>query len=194
MTATGTSLEIASLRSAFVSGTLSTAQLTEQVLARIAQSNDPAIWISRATESAVRTRAGELDALAAADPGTVAHLPLFGIPFAVKDNIDVAGMPTTAGCPAFAYSPAETAPVVARLLAAGAVLLGKTNLDQFATGLVGTRSPYGVPPTHSTPVSFQADRAQGRQWRSPPGLSASPSAPTRRDQDVFPPPSTTSSG
>jgi allophanate hydrolase len=145
MTATGTSLEIASLRSAFVSGTLSTAQLTEQVLARIAQSNDPAIWISRATESAVRTRAGELDALAAADPGTVAHQPLFGIPFAVKDNIDVAGMPTTAGCPAFAYTPAETAPVVARLLAAGAVLLGKTNLDQFATGLVSTRSPYGVP-------------------------------------------------
>ena len=145
MTTTGTSLEIASLRSAFVSGTLSAAQLTEQVLARIAQSDDPAIWISRATESAVRTRAGELDALAAAYPGTVAHLPLFGIPFAVKDNIDVAGMPTTAGCPAFAYSPAETAPVVARLLAAGAVLLGKTNLDQFATGLVGTRSPYGVP-------------------------------------------------
>src|SRR5689334_22752492 len=119
MTTTGISLEIASLRSAFVSGTLSAAQLTEQVLARIAQSDDPAaIWISRATESAVRTRAGELDALAAADSGTVAHLPLFGIPFAVKDNIDVAGMPTTAGCPAFAYSAAETAPVVARLLAA----------------------------------------------------------------------------
>jgi allophanate hydrolase len=80
-----------------------------------------------------------------ADANTLARLPLFGIPFAVKDNIDVAGMPTTAGCPAFAYTPAETAPIVARLLAAGAVLLGKTNLDQFATGLVGTRSPYGAP-------------------------------------------------
>jgi allophanate hydrolase len=75
----------------------------------------------------------------------IKRLPLFGIPFAVKDNIDVAGMPTTAACPAFAYTPSETAPVVLQLLSAGAVLVGKTNLDQFATGLVGTRSPYGVP-------------------------------------------------
>jgi len=109
------------------------------------QSDDPAIWISRPSESAVRARAHKLDAETAADPSTVARLPLFGIPFAVKDNIDVAGMATTAGCPAFAYTPTETAPVVMRLLAAGAVLFGKTNLDQFATGLVGTRSAYGVP-------------------------------------------------
>jgi allophanate hydrolase len=145
MTVTGTSLEIASLRSAFLRGAISAAQLAEQGLARIERSDDPAIWISRSSESAVRARARELDAAAAADPGAIARLPLFGIPFAVKDNIDVAGMSTTAGCPAFAYTPAENAPIVARLLAAGAVLLGKTNLDQFATGLVGTRSPYGVP-------------------------------------------------
>src|SRR5207248_928464 len=75
----------------------------------------------------------------------IKRLPLFGIPFAVKDNIDVAGMPTTAACPAFAYTPSETAGVVELLLSAGAVLVGKTNLDQFAAGLVGTRSPYGVP-------------------------------------------------
>jgi allophanate hydrolase len=124
---------------------MSAAQLAEQVLARIDRSDDPAIWISRSSEVTVKARARELDAQASADPGAIARLPLFGIPFAVKDNIDVAGMRTTAACPAFAYTPLETAPVVARLLAAGAVLLGKTNLDQFATGLVGTRSPYGVP-------------------------------------------------
>jgi allophanate hydrolase len=145
MTATASSLEIAALRGAFLGGAISATQLADRVLARVARSDDPAIWISRLGESAVRARARELDAEAAADPNTVARLPLFGIPFAVKDNIDVAGIPTTAGCPAFAYTPAETAPVVARLLAAGAVLLGKTNLDQFASGLVGTRSPYGVP-------------------------------------------------
>src|SRR6516165_9967655 len=132
---TPASLEIAGLRAAFLGGAISAAQLADRVLARIAQSS----------ETVVRARARALDAEAAADPSTVARLPLFGIPFAVKDNIDVAGMPTTAGCPAFAYTPTETAPIVARLLAGGAVLVGKANLDQFATGLVGTRSPYGVP-------------------------------------------------
>jgi allophanate hydrolase len=145
MTTTASSLEIAALRGAFLGGAISATQLADRVLARVARSDDPAIWISLSSESTVRARARELDAQAAADPSTVARLPLFGIPFAVKDNIDVAGMPTTAGCPAFAYTPAETAPIVARLLSGGAVLLGKTNLDQFATGLVGTRSPYGVP-------------------------------------------------
>src|SRR5262245_61607134 len=72
------------------------------------------------------------------------RLPLLGVPFAVKDNFDVAGLPTTAACPAFAYTPQTTAPAVQRLLDAGAILIGKTNMDQFATGLVGTRSPYGV--------------------------------------------------
>src|SRR5216684_22614 len=139
------SFEIASLRAAFLSGEVSASGVLDRALTRIAEWDDPALWIAQSSESAVRDEARALDAAAAADPGFIERTPLFGIPFAVKDNLDVAGMPTTAGCPAFAYTPCETAPVVARLVAAGGVLLGKTNLDQFATGLVGTRSPYGVP-------------------------------------------------
>src|SRR5262249_56947818 len=72
-------------------------------------------------------------------------LPLYGVPVAVKDNIDVKDLPTTAACPAFAYQPAQDATCVARLRRAGAIVIGKTNLDQFATGLVGVRTPYGIP-------------------------------------------------
>jgi allophanate hydrolase len=113
--------------------------VAEAALSRIAAWDDPALFITRVDPGQVLARAA---ALAAEGPrgGT-----LFGVPFVVKDNIDVAGMPTTAACPGYAYTPAEDAPAVARLLEAGAVLLGKTNLDQFATGLVGLRSPYGVP-------------------------------------------------
>ena len=71
-------------------------------------------------------------------------LPLYGLPFAIKDNIDLAGIPTTAACPEFSYVPARSAEAVEKLIAAGAIPVGKTNLDQFATGLVGTRSPYGA--------------------------------------------------
>ncbi|GAB4167259.1 MAG: allophanate hydrolase [Terrimicrobiaceae bacterium] len=101
--------------------------------------DDPAIWISRFSRETILDRA---DALDQAGPD---GLPLFGLPFAVKDNIDVAGLPTTAACPDFSYHPTKNAPVVESLLAAGAICIGKTNLDQFATGLVGTRSPYGIP-------------------------------------------------
>ena len=138
-------LEITALRRSFLEGAVSAAALMERVLTRIDQWDDPALWISRPNARAVREHARELDDRAAADPGFIERMPLFGIPFAVKDNIDVADIPTTAACPAFAYTPPQTAPVVARLLAAGAIFLGKTNLDQFATGLVGTRSPYGTP-------------------------------------------------
>jgi allophanate hydrolase len=100
---------------------------------------DPAIWILRRADEAILADARALEA-----EGPRGR-PLWGVPFAVKDNIDVAGMPTTAGCPGFAYTPDADAPAVRRLLDAGALLIGKTNLDQFATGLVGTRSPYGVP-------------------------------------------------
>ncbi|NBD21202.1 allophanate hydrolase [Aquabacterium fontiphilum] len=109
-----------------------------------------AAWIARATAAQLQT---QLDALAGQSPDT---LPLYGVPFAVKDNIDVAGWPTTAACPAFAYKPDETAEVVQRLQRAGAILVGKTNLDQFATGLVGVRSPYGAPRS-----SFSAAHVSG---------------------------------
>lgn len=101
----------------------------------------PQIWISRAAEVSVLAAARAVDARIAAGE----HLPLAGVPFAAKDNIDVAGMETTAGCPAFAYAPETSATVPQKLIAAGALCMGKTNLDQFATGLVGTRSPYGIP-------------------------------------------------
>ncbi|HWF00136.1 MAG TPA: allophanate hydrolase [Caulobacteraceae bacterium] len=111
-------------------------------LARIAayEGVQPAVWITHVDPSAVVEAAASVDARTSAGE----DLPLAGVPFAVKDNLDVAGLPTTAGCPAFAYMPETTAPVVQRLIDAGAILMGKANLDQFATGLVGARSPYGA--------------------------------------------------
>ena len=105
------------------------------------EQGDPAAFITRRGADELLAEARALLAHAP-DP---ASLPLWGIPFAVKDNIDVAGLPTTAACPAFAYNPAMDATVIAKLKAAGAIVIGKTNLDQFATGLNGTRSPYGAP-------------------------------------------------
>jgi allophanate hydrolase len=106
---------------------------------RIREHNDPAIFIALRDEKEAMAEAENLSRQDAAG------LPLLGVPVAVKDNIDAAGMQTTAACPAFAYRPAQDATVVARLRAAGAIIIGKTNLDQFATGLVGVRSPYGIP-------------------------------------------------
>ncbi|HTR18149.1 MAG TPA: allophanate hydrolase [Acetobacteraceae bacterium] len=134
-------LQIGPLLTAYRAGSLSPVAVAETVLERVARYDDPAVWISCVPEAAVRARAAAL----AADPTLAARLPLYGIPFAVKDNMDVAGMETTAACPAFAYRPERTATVIQRLLDAGAILIGKTNLDQFATGLVGMRSPYGAP-------------------------------------------------
>jgi allophanate hydrolase len=103
------------------------------------QKIQPEAWISRVPEEELRQKARQIDERVAAGE----LLPLAGVPVAVKDNIDVAGLETTAACPAFAYRAELSAPVVERLLAAGALIVGKTNLDQFASGLVGTRSPYG---------------------------------------------------
>ena len=118
----------------------SLAQTIEETYAAIAAHDDPALFITlRPQARGASPRPSGLRA--AGSQGK----PLYGVPFAVKDNIDVAGLPTTAACPAFAYTPARSAFVVQRLVDAGAIAIGKTNLDQFATGLVGVRSPYGVP-------------------------------------------------
>ncbi len=119
--------------------TLRPHDVVEATLAKLADA-DPNVFISRVPAERLRARADEL----AAGPGPGPTMPLYGVPFAVKDNIDVAGMPTTAACPAFAYTPDRDAGSVRRLLEAGAILVGQTNLDQFATGLVGVRSPYGA--------------------------------------------------
>jgi allophanate hydrolase len=134
-------LDIGGLRRLTRSGAVTPADIAAEALKRIAAAADPAVWISRVPSDDVMARATALAQI----PDGAELLPLYGIPFAVKDNIDAAGLPTTAACPAFAYRPERNAAAVARLLEAGAVLMGKTNLDQFATGLVGTRSPYGAP-------------------------------------------------
>ncbi|MFC5663913.1 allophanate hydrolase [Kitasatospora misakiensis] len=119
--------------------TISCAERVLDAYRRIAEADRPEVWITLRPETDVLAEARELDRRIAAG----AELPLAGTLVAVKDNIDVADLPTTAACPGFAYTPATSAPAVQRLVDAGALVLGKTNLDQFATGLVGVRSPYG---------------------------------------------------
>jgi allophanate hydrolase len=135
-------ITISSLRERYLNGTLTPEQVIQTIIDRAQADEDKHIWItppSLAFIGRYLERLHQLDRT---------QLPLWGIPFAVKDNIDVAGMPTTAGCEDFSYLPADHAAVVERLIEAGAIPVGKTNLDQFATGLVGTRSPYGE--THNS--------------------------------------------
>jgi allophanate hydrolase len=141
-------LTIAALRAAYADG-MSPLEVVEEVIRRRDGLADRAVFITE-------TPAEDLRAAARAVMAGPRDVPLWGIPFAVKDNIDVAGLPTTAACPAFAYRPAADATVIARLRAAGAIVIGKTNLDQFATGLNGTRSPYGAPRS-----VFNADYVSG---------------------------------
>ncbi|HVZ72339.1 MAG TPA: allophanate hydrolase [Polyangia bacterium] len=135
------SLDLTTLRRRYDAGETSPAEVVADVLARIERQKDEAAWISMAPRPTLDAAVAELERRRARGE----TLPLYGVPFGVKDNIDVAGLPTTAACPAYSYTPREHAPVVARLVAAGAIPVGKTNMDQFATGLVGVRSPYGVP-------------------------------------------------
>ena len=149
------SLDLGNLAGLYRSGDLTPGALVANLIERIAARGDDKVWIYRLPEADLMAHARALEATGPEG------LPLYGIPFAIKDNMDVAGLPTTAGCPAYAYVAEETAPAIARLLDAGAILVGKTNLDQFATGLVGVRSPYGIPGNSFDPAYVPGGSSSG---------------------------------
>jgi allophanate hydrolase len=132
------SLLIADLRRGYLDGSLTPALVMQRLAALADQTDSRNVWVTRLSHDQVMRYVQALQGR------RVDELPLYGIPFVIKDNIDLEGVPTTAGCPRYAYTPQRSAHVVQRLLDAGAIPLGKTNLDQFATGLVGIRSPYGA--------------------------------------------------
>lgn len=132
---------ISFLNGEYRAGRLSPSQVLEQILKRLADEDQSNVWISTVDKAKARSRAQLLDSLI----DEIDALPLYGIPFSVKDNIDVEDEPTTAACPEFKYTASSSAAVVQLAIDAGALYIGKTNLDQFATGLVGVRSPYGIP-------------------------------------------------
>ncbi|MBX2847675.1 MAG: allophanate hydrolase [Acidiferrobacterales bacterium] len=145
-------LDIASLLNAYRDEQLTPNQVIDYVLQKSEQFTQRNIWIRQLTKQEIKPY---LDSL---EKRTIDELPLYGIPFAIKDNIDLANITTTAACPSFAYTPSEHAFIVEQLIDAGAIPIGKTNLDQFATGLVGTRSPEPWGPCGN---SFNADYISG---------------------------------
>ena len=144
------SLDIANLERLYAEGEATPEEIVREVYARIRARGVRPDWITLVEEDA-----------AVAKARTAPRGPLYGIPFAVKDNIDVAGLPTTCACPEFAYVAERSATVVERLEQAGAILIGKTNLDQFATGLNGTRSPYGIPASAFNPDYISGGSSSG---------------------------------
>ncbi len=156
---------IAALHAAYADG-VSPRDILAETYRRLGQIDDPGIFLALVPEVEAQAAA---EALGAFDPATK---PLWGVPFAVKDNLDVAGLPTTAACPDFTYSPDETAPAVARLLEAGAILIGKTNLDQFATGLVGMRTPSPAPRNALNPAWVPGGSSSGSAVAVAHGLVA----------------------
>lgn len=155
-------ITIKELLSRYQSGDLTPKQHIASLMKEIQQgfheAKDPA-WIAIATEAKIAEQLKHLDQLLA--DKTIANLPLYGVPFAIKDNIDAAGWETTVACPDFAFEPKNNATVVEKLINAGAILVGKTNLDQFATGLVGTRSPFGVVPNTFDPSYVSGGSSSG---------------------------------
>jgi allophanate hydrolase len=135
------SLYFQTLRRGYAQGDFSPRDVVEEVLERIETRGDDAVWIHRLSREEILGHADRIQIWKREGKS----LPLYGIPFAIKDNIDLADQPTTAACPAFSYRPDVSATAVQKLIEAGAIPVGKTNLDQFATGLVGVRSPYGAP-------------------------------------------------
>jgi allophanate hydrolase len=144
------SLDIANLERLYAAGETTPEQIVRGVYARIRARGALPDWITLVDEDTAIAKAR-----------TASRGPLYGIPFAVKDNIDVAGLPTTCACPEFTYVAGRSATVVERLELAGAVLIGKTNLDQFATGLNGTRSPYGIPTSTFNPEYISGGSSSG---------------------------------
>lgn len=136
------SLTLSHLEQHYGSGAIAPTHVVKAILASLENRGDDGIWITTLSPDALLDRAAELESM---DEPQRQHHPLWGIPFSVKDCIDVAGLPTSAACPGFAYTAVHTNPVVQKLIDAGAILIGKTNLDQFATGLVGIRTGYTVP-------------------------------------------------
>lgn len=149
------SFDLASLRAAYAAG-VSSVDVIEDVYRRIAALDDPGVFIHLLPQADAVAAARALPPFAEAE-----GMPLWGVPFAIKDNIDLAGIPTTAGCPYFAYTPERDAFCVARLREAGAIAIGKTNLDQFATGLVGVRSPYPIPRNALDPAIVPGGSSSG---------------------------------
>jgi allophanate hydrolase len=132
-------LNLAALRARYASRQTKPTDVIAEIYTALAASPLDPVWVSLVPREIAMAAAAALER----DPLATAK-PLYGVPFAIKDNIDLAGLPTTAGCPAYAYRPPASATVVQSLVDAGAIAIGKTNLDQFATGLTGTRSPYGA--------------------------------------------------
>ncbi|MEO0397020.1 MAG: allophanate hydrolase, partial [Cyanobacteria bacterium P01_A01_bin.137] len=135
-------LTLSSLQNSYQQGTLTPVEVIQSILTDLEQRGDDGIWIYTLPKQALIERATSLTQMSASDRS---QLPLWGIPFSIKDCIDVAGTPTSAACPDFVYESTHTNPAIQKLLDAGAILIGKTNLDQFATGLVGVRTGYTVP-------------------------------------------------
>ncbi len=148
-------LNIAYLRSLYVSGVLKPSELVKELDAEIGHENSHNVWITRLSLDEMLVYAEKLEGQ------NISNYPLYGIPFAIKDNIDLAATPTTAGCPDYAYTPEKNATVVQKLIDAGAIPVGKTNLDQFAMGLVGTRSPYGACKNSINPAYISGGSSAG---------------------------------
>ena len=160
------SLLIPNLRQLYRSGHATPQAVIDRLLDESRGMDAHNVWVSRLSREQV------MDYVAALDPGTLDSLPLYGIPFVIKDNIDLVGLPTSAGCPDYAYLPKQSATVVQKLIAAGAVPLGKTNLDQFATGLVGVRSPYGACRNSFNPEYISGGSSSGSAVAVASGLAS----------------------
>jgi allophanate hydrolase len=160
------SLLIADLRRGYRDGSLTPALVMQRLAAFADRTDSRNVWITRLSHDQV------MRYVQALQRRSVNELPLYGIPFVVKDNIDLEGVPTTAGCPRYAYTPQRSARVVRRLLDAGAIPLGKTNLDQFATGLVGVRSPYGACRNGINPAFISGGSSSGSAVAVATGLAS----------------------